>query len=716
MILMNGCKIVNGDKMKKIKNFVLMFIIFCIALCGCGNSNLLDFDEPAFKEKYEEITDSLCTACIQPMLSTQLYGDYNYESWSNPYETAQMFNDTVIDLQTIKIDNIGNVYKSGGNFGFDVKFCGIDISFCQVGYDETESASFVLMLTSGMYNYGEVSKGFTDTRMDIQAVADFVNTFDDMLSETRKKSDIKIDYYAENIDMEYLNKMLSEKLEEYVINTSSNTENLDNNTIEDNYREVLNACNQEDTENNFTYREYYITDINNDDIPELIIHIGRNIKDVEYIIYTYKDNKIYECGVSGGNLSIKDEDEEKLERLGRESQEILSKDDNCIYISFCYAGYQHTSKIKLNDDLLLDVSDYYDSGSEKLSDYNIPGEILESADFLDNDLLVSVFTKTANESQTVVTTKSVTTKENIMTVPITTTKEKSDDKTYSITFEADELIEEAGLQLGGHVGVAVLSNLTCSNGNANIETKTIYSYDSLVKVEVTGAKAGEVVLGGTITTYGLDMFEGETVSYPDDSGVFLISKTVGEVSDDKPYVNGYIETYSLSEHDGSKIRLYLDGDFSFVSVQIQNQEYTSEVEFYSKEDFDDYIEMNFNPFAQPLSVAYVTPYSDSGVSGDIITCDIPSDAIGTIQTGGMFYPVDNMKGQINCHGGTVTGFTTDYVVNGGAVDKVRSSLGDTWHVTAKNACDNYGVTWYELWDSDDGDYYGWVDSSYIDFY
>lgn len=189
-----------------------------------------------------------------------------------------------------------------------------------------------------------------------------------------------------------------------------------------------------------------------------------------------------------------------------------------------------------------------------------------------------------------------------------------------------------------------------------------------------------------------------------------------ELLEDKPYVDGYVETYSLSGQDGGKSYLYLDGDFSGVSIQIQNREYTSEVEFYSKEDFADYIDLKFNAFAQPSSVVYVTPYSNLGVAGDVITCDIPKEISGTIQSGGMSYPVDDMKGQINCHGGTVAGFTTDYVVNGRAVGKVRNSLGDTWHVTAKNACDNYGVTWYELWDSDDGDYYGWVDSSYIDFY
>ena len=201
-----------------------------------------------------------------------------------------------------------------------------------------------------------------------------------------------------------------------------------------------------------------------------------------------------------------------------------------------------------------------------------------------------------------------------------------DSATYDITFEADELILEAGLQLNGHVGIAVLNNLTCSNGEANIETKAIYIYDSLVRVTITDATAREVVLEGTITTYGLDTFDGEVVSYPDSSGKFIVSKTVGDNSD----------------------------------------------------RFSDNSEL-----------------------------DLKSNSS---------YTVDNMKGQINCHGETVAGFTTDYVVNDGAVGTVRSSLGDTWHVTAKNFCTNYGITWYELWDSDDGDYYGWVDSNYIDFY
>ncbi|MBR1529609.1 MAG: hypothetical protein IJ642_09975 [Oscillospiraceae bacterium] len=71
-------------------------------------------------------------------------------------------------------------------------------------------------------------------------------------------------------------------------------------------------------------------------------------------------------------------------------------------------------------------------------------------------------------------------------------------------------------------------------------------------------------------------------------------------------------------------------------------------------------------------------------------------------------------GQINGKG--VAGFTSDYVVHHGAKTTVRETLGDTWHVTAKHSCYSMGIQWYELWDTDDGDYYGWVDDTYIWFY
>ena len=193
----------------------------------------------------------------------------------------------------------------------------------------------------------------------------------------------------------------------------------------------------------------------------------------------------------------------------------------------------------------------------------------------------------------------------------------------------------------------------------------------------------------------------------------------------KPYVTASAKTFLLSgydgknvfaeavTYDGSKVRLYLDGNFYKAYIKINGISYDTTV---LRSDFSDYVELPFNPIANPETTLSVTPYDDAGNAGDTVTCAIPTDAEGTINTGGILIDGLNIRGQINCHGGVVAGYTTDYVVNGGACGMVRQSLGDTWHITAKNSCYNYGTNWYELWDSDDGDYYGWVDENYIDFY
>lgn len=74
------------------------------------------------------------------------------------------------------------------------------------------------------------------------------------------------------------------------------------------------------------------------------------------------------------------------------------------------------------------------------------------------------------------------------------------------------------------------------------------------------------------------------------------------------------------------------------------------------------------------------------------------------------------KGTINSRGAKyVYSYTTDYVCNGGNKIEERLDLEHGWSVTAKNVCTAYDLTWYEVWDTDDGDYYGWVDSDFIVF-
>ncbi len=72
-------------------------------------------------------------------------------------------------------------------------------------------------------------------------------------------------------------------------------------------------------------------------------------------------------------------------------------------------------------------------------------------------------------------------------------------------------------------------------------------------------------------------------------------------------------------------------------------------------------------------------------------------------------------GRINTHGETVAGFKTSYVVDGGKAARVRKSLGNGWHVVSNRYCYSKKIWWYELYDSEDGDYYGWVDAAFIDF-
>lgn len=75
------------------------------------------------------------------------------------------------------------------------------------------------------------------------------------------------------------------------------------------------------------------------------------------------------------------------------------------------------------------------------------------------------------------------------------------------------------------------------------------------------------------------------------------------------------------------------------------------------------------------------------------------------------------NGTINSKGAKyVYSYTTDYVCNGGRKVEERLDLEHGWHITAKNMCYSYDLTWYEVWDTDDGDYYGWVDEAFISFY
>lgn len=72
------------------------------------------------------------------------------------------------------------------------------------------------------------------------------------------------------------------------------------------------------------------------------------------------------------------------------------------------------------------------------------------------------------------------------------------------------------------------------------------------------------------------------------------------------------------------------------------------------------------------------------------------------------------KGQVAGNG--VYGYASSYACYSDGKQQTQHAVENTWHITAKNTCYSHGVTWYECWDTDDGDYYGWIDANYLSFY
>lgn len=72
-----------------------------------------------------------------------------------------------------------------------------------------------------------------------------------------------------------------------------------------------------------------------------------------------------------------------------------------------------------------------------------------------------------------------------------------------------------------------------------------------------------------------------------------------------------------------------------------------------------------------------------------------------------------LKGEVNGNG--VYGYTTDYVCYDGAKE-TQHAVQNGWHITLKNTYFSHNVTWVECWDSDDGDYYGWIDLNFVTIY
>lgn len=179
-----------------------------------------------------------------------------------------------------------------------------------------------------------------------------------------------------------------------------------------------------------------------------------------------------------------------------------------------------------------------------------------------------------------------------------------------------------------------------------------------------------------------------------------------------------IEVYTASPWaNGLTYILHMDGDYTSYSYDLYTNDppspEPSDLTLYSSGTSDKTtLELCSASTITRIKVV-ITPYDSANNAGK--TIQIEADDSNLIPMPQIVSA--DKKGVINVHGGIVSGYDKSYVLfNGKSNEKIRESLGDGWHITAVSQCEKDGITWYELYDTDDHDYYGWVDSKFIDFF
>ena len=177
-------------------------------------------------------------------------------------------------------------------------------------------------------------------------------------------------------------------------------------------------------------------------------------------------------------------------------------------------------------------------------------------------------------------------------------------------------------------------------------------------------------------------------------------------------------TASLVEEpalQGVTVYLVVTGDYS--SYSYKKYEYDPGGSYSTNEGTSSAGKLEITAFSGGVSkvVVDVTPYNSDGIAGDTVSATYVPGSGGS----------SNNKAVTSCtkygtiyspSGNKVDGLTRSYLIDGGAATYERHDLTHGWHVTAVNQYFDGSSYWYELYDSDDGDYYGWVAAGNISFY
>ena len=416
------------------KKFLTGIITLCVSVSmfsceiypeeNSDNTGYVSEEANKLNSTEKNILQALYIACKSNQV---MGGEYNMAG----IYTGAKYN-TTIDLSTVKITDISDIYKikSTGN---NVEFCIIEIQFDSlsknyddsfnilsddnknISYNKKQSTkSFALMLSDGMFSGHTAYLGMVDNDWSMQ--------FLEENSSNLKKVGIKKKFGLYTIDKDKMNSEWIPLCE----SSGNNSENTKEESISESYQSFIENLDKEYTEEKYIHREYYISDINNDNTPELIYCTATNANDMKYSVYTYYDKQLQYCQTINMGLNV--EDTEKLEKISKEAVYVASQEEDTLYLSYCYSKYKYTGAVQMNEDYSLKTSVYYDSGKDNKpsAEYNYPGIILESCDFSDLSLLEKSLDsgenkQTASEDTNNKNTDITTQPETIQTTTTTTT-------------------------------------------------------------------------------------------------------------------------------------------------------------------------------------------------------------------------------------------------------------------------------------------------------
>ncbi|MDE5583925.1 MAG: hypothetical protein K2J08_09495 [Ruminococcus sp.] len=176
------------------------------------------------------------------------------------------------------------------------------------------------------------------------------------------------------------------------------------------------------------------------------------------------------------------------------------------------------------------------------------------------------------------------------------------------------------------------------------------------------------------------------------------------------YADAHVETYYCTPYNRTQSYLFLKGNYSYVEVTITNED-GNESDIGTFENTSVPIRLAYNAQAHSESFLSIVSYDENGNAGNFVTCVIPREKLPVVSMN----PI-NISGVTDTSYGDVSGYTYSYISNRECNNYVVcEKIADGCNVIARNVYYSYDIIWCEVWDSDTGEYYGWVDSSFINF-